>query len=48
LILLKNPSESLNAIKTNGLEIEIVEKNPFMLSLSKHSEGFSAESATQV
>jgi hypothetical protein len=40
--VLINPSESFDGLRTNGLEFEIIEKNPFMLSLSKHVPLFSA------
>jgi hypothetical protein len=39
---LKTASESFDALRTNGSEIELIEKNPFMLSLSKHVPLFSA------
>jgi len=44
LILVKNPSESFDKLRTNGIGVEIVVQNPFMLSPSNHSYGFSAES----
>ena len=39
--LLKNLSESFDALRTNGERFELPEKFPFMLSLSKHSLLFS-------
>jgi hypothetical protein len=40
--MLKNPSASIDRLRTNGTEVEIIEENPFMLSLSKHVPLFSA------
>jgi hypothetical protein len=40
LILLKNLPESFDGARTNGSEIEIVEHNPFMLSLVEAFFGF--------
>ena len=37
---LKAHSESFDALRTNGDQFEIVEINPFMLSLSKHAPPF--------
>jgi len=39
--LLKDLSESFDALRTNGERFELPEKFPFMLSLSKHSLLFS-------
>jgi len=41
-MLMKNPSESFDGLRTNGSEIEVIAKSPFMLSLSKHVPLFSA------
>jgi hypothetical protein len=40
--LLKNLSESFDALRTNGGGFEMIEKNPFMLRFSKHEVLFSA------
>ena len=44
VILLQNPVHPSTGLRANGEEVDNVENFPFMLSLSKHSWGFSAES----
>ena len=39
---MKNPSESFDRLRTNGSKIEVLAKNLFMLSFSKHVPLFSA------
>ena len=40
--VLKNSSESFDALRTDGWGVEIIEQNPFMLRPSKHEYLFSA------
>ena len=34
--VLKNQSESFDKLRTDGMSVNMIQQNPFMLSLSKH------------